>query len=82
MDMKQEIKFINQIIYDAVKHGGDAGGPYYSDQYSLTKALTNWLEFKEYNKFYDVDMQDDYSRIVDIETAKQHEQGLRCEKEF
>lgn len=48
-DIKQEIKLINSIIEEAVIHGGDPGGPYFSNYDALKKAIMNWLDFKNIN---------------------------------
>lgn len=55
-----EIKLINKIIFEAIKHGGDSGGPYFTNEDGLISAI---------NKLLDVEcMMDEYEvREVDIE---------------
>ena len=35
--------FLNDIIFEAVTHGGDSGGPYFSNQEDLEKTINNFL---------------------------------------
>lgn len=55
-----EIKLINKIIFEAIVHGGDSGGPYFTNEDDLISAI---------NKLLDVEcMMDKYEiREVDIE---------------
>lgn len=55
-----EIKLINKIIFEAIIHGGDSGGPYFTNEDDLISAI---------NKLLDVEcMMDKYEiREVDIE---------------
>lgn len=41
--MEREIELINEIIANAIIHGGDSGGPYESNLESLVIAINNWL---------------------------------------
>lgn len=43
---KKEIDLINNIIRQAVYHGGDAGGAYFSNETKLIKAISQWLSYK------------------------------------
>ena len=49
---EEEIELMNEIIFKAIIHGGDAGGPYYSNKYNLYKAIENWLMFKKLTDKY------------------------------
>ena len=42
----KEIELINDIIDSAIYHGGDPGGAYYSDWYSLETTIGEWLYAK------------------------------------
>ena len=41
---ERKIETMNRIIYAAVAHGGDAGGPYYSNLQPLVEVLEEWLD--------------------------------------
>lgn len=50
--------YLNNVIENAVHHGGDVGGPYYSDKESLTKAmkrLLKWLDIYDGKVLIDED---------------------------
>lgn len=66
MISEYKIKLINKIIFEAIKHGGDNGGPYLINEdeliYSINKLLdaecmTNAYEVRE------VDVEDDFGGI-------------------
>ena len=59
MSKDKEIELINEIVVQAVIHGGDSSGPYYTNSNALYKALKKWLvencltdEFKVVQKEY------------------------------
>lgn len=41
--MEQEIKLINDIIFNAILHGADAGGSYDQNYDGLIKSIDAWL---------------------------------------
>ena len=43
MSKDKEIELINEIVVQAVIHGGDSSGPYYTNSNALYKALKKWL---------------------------------------
>lgn len=45
-NVEQEIALINQIIEEAIDHGGDCGGPYHSNGDQLKEAIEKWLACK------------------------------------
>lgn len=50
---------INDLIVEAVKHGGDAGGPYFSNQNDLIVSIENLLYCLNIHKdtiIYNVDV--------------------------
>lgn len=47
-----EIALINQIIKEAIIHGADAGGSYEQNNEALTKAVNDWLEYKNISNDY------------------------------
>lgn len=58
-----EIKLINKIIFEAIKHGGDSGGPYFTNEYSLISAINKLLDAKCITDEYEVrevDIEDDW----------------------
>lgn len=44
--MEEEIRIINEIILEAIVHGGDSGGPYYINDEGLLSVLHKWMSFK------------------------------------
>ena len=48
----KEIELINKIIYEAIIHGGDSGGPYNINFEDLEKSVNNWLKFKNLTDEY------------------------------
>lgn len=53
-DIEAEIEIINRMIEEAIFHGGDLGGPYYSNEDNLRQFIQEWLKFKNINNFYHV----------------------------
>ena len=43
---EKEIELINDLIVQAIKHGGDGGGTYFSNENGLISAINAWLKFK------------------------------------
>lgn len=43
--MENHIEILNNLICEAVTHGGDAGGPYYSNTKGIVDAIDKYLEF-------------------------------------
>ncbi len=52
--MEKEIELLNEIIANAVIHGGDWGGTYDSNIESLVLAINNWLREKGVRDKYHV----------------------------
>lgn len=44
LEKEQEIKLINMIIEEAVFHGGDRGGAYFSNEKDLVKCMEKYLK--------------------------------------
>lgn len=59
---EHEIKLINKIIFEAIKHGGDSGGPYFTNKDGLISAINNLLNVECMTDEYEV-------REVDIEDS-------------
>ena len=45
MDIEKHIEILNNLIYESVEHGGDAGGAYYSNTENILKAINEYLKF-------------------------------------
>ena len=45
MDIEKHIEILNNLIYESVEHGGDAGGAYYSNTENVLKAINEYLKF-------------------------------------
>lgn len=52
--MCDEIQKINAIIDEAIFHGGDCGGPYYSNSEKLREAMEDYLKYMGYDKSFEV----------------------------
>ena len=52
--MEREIELINEIIANAIIHGGDWGGPYEVNVENLVIAVNNWLREKGLRDSYHV----------------------------
>ena len=52
--MEREIELINEIIANAIIHGGDWGGPYEVNLENLVLAVNNWLREKGLRDSYHV----------------------------
>jgi hypothetical protein len=59
--MKDQIELINGIVEAACEHGGDSGGPYYSDWDPLYNHLLEWLKANQLDKDYEIISWDIYS---------------------
>ena len=58
-----EIKLINKIIFEAIKHGGDSGGPYLTNEDGLVSKINNLLYVECMTDEYEVrevDIEDDW----------------------
>jgi hypothetical protein len=54
MNIEDEINLINDIIDNAVSHGGDGGGSYDSNGYDLESSIRQWLDYKGLSEEYTV----------------------------
>ena len=78
--LDEEIGLINEIISAAIYHGGDCGGPYFSDFGSLDTAVNNWLEKHEINDTYFFSPYEEIPSIKKIEDASKKELNYLCKK--
>lgn len=51
---EKEIELVNELIVQSIKHGGDSGGPYFTNEKELISAINAWLEFKENANGYQI----------------------------
>lgn len=47
----QEIELMNKILETAVMHGGDRGGPYYSEGEALFELVKEWVTMKKLTNY-------------------------------
>lgn len=52
--VEEELLAINSIVEAAIEHGGDLGGPYYSEPGQLKIELNSYLEVKGLTGLYEV----------------------------
>lgn len=43
LTIEQEIALVNQLIANAIVHGGDAGGPFQVNTPGLVRAMKDWI---------------------------------------
>ena len=66
ISIEKEIELINYIIDMAVEHGGDFGGSYCSNWYSLEESIGEWLYAKGLDDSYAACKEPCYDYIVPI----------------
>ena len=75
--MNEEIKLMNRIIYGAIVHGGDAGGPYCCDTDEVAPWIEEWLRLKGFEAEYMVSKHDWCFIIpVDQEDTEDYEEKM------
>ena len=47
---QEELSLINNIVEQAIYHGGDIGGPYFSNRDGLCEAMEKYLVYKGFDK--------------------------------
>jgi len=52
-----EIKLVNNMIFNAIKHGADCGGSYESNEEGLLKSINGYLVMKGIDGIYEVKKQ-------------------------
>ena len=50
--VNEEIEALNRIIDAAIDHGGDPGGPYFSDEETLTKSIMRYMTIRRLDGMY------------------------------
>ena len=50
--MEEQIRIINKIIAIAIEHGGDPGGPYFTEHERLYEAIYDWLKYNHLENEY------------------------------
>ena len=51
-NIENEIEFINSIIEEAISHGGDRGGAYFSNALNLNEEIVEWLKLRGIDNIY------------------------------
>lgn len=68
--IEKEIKLINSIIHEAIYHGGDMGGAYFSNARDLNEVVIDWLKLRgiddKYITTYDELGKENWISIVKI----------------
>lgn len=54
MTIEKEIELMNEIIVQAIIHGGDSGGPYNTNEIRLYKVIKKWFDEKEISSCYKI----------------------------
>lgn len=50
--IEKEVEFINSIIQEAIYHGGDMGGAYFSNAQDLNEVIVDWLKLRGIDDTY------------------------------
>ena len=66
MNTNDEVMMMNRIVYGAIVHGGDGGGPYCCDTDEVTPWLREWLRTKGLEAEYKVSKLD-WCFIIPVE---------------
>ena len=54
MTIEKEIELMNEIIVQAIIHGGDSDGPYYTNEIGLYKVIKKWLDERGISSCYKI----------------------------
>ena len=54
-EIDHEMKLVNQMIEEAVMHGGDSGGAYFTNGKKLNDAVLEWLKTRNLSEYYTTD---------------------------
>lgn len=66
--VEKEINIINSLIEKAIYHGGDSGGPYFSNEDDLIVTIKSWIEYKDLADKYEIGW-DKFHNIPHIERS-------------
>lgn len=69
MNKKELVAMLNNVIEEAIMHGGDSGGPYYSNNKNLMESVRNILTFLEIDDIYKISDLDKYGDYASLEKA-------------
>lgn len=56
--MNKKVQLINELIVKSVIHGGDAGGPYFSDEQSVIKTMQEMKKEFDFLNDYEIEVVD------------------------
>ena len=56
--MENEIKIINRIIFESIRHGADPGGSYDCNAKNLIESVEEWLKLKGLQNDYTIEEQE------------------------
>jgi len=74
-----EIKLINTIIFEAIKHGGDYGGPYFTNEDGLISAINKLLDIECMTDKYEIqeiDIKDEYRIYLGIHQIERRKNNM------
>ena len=58
------VSLLNQIIEEAVFHGGDSGGPYFCNDIDLDDAIKRFIHYIGADDLYNIEWGDQIPKIV------------------
>lgn len=59
-ETEEFIDMLNELIEEAIVHGGDTGGPYFSNPEGLEEIMKKILEALGLSDVYEIDLDDEY----------------------
>ena len=67
--LRNIVNFINTIVIEAVEHGGDSGGPYFTNEKDLVASLRSFIDYicnenKELTKQFPLEVVYDNSGFI------------------
>lgn len=57
------LDWVNKIISEAIEHGGDEGGAYYSNKDGLLNTMKHFLRWSGLNKKYGIMYEEGWARF-------------------
>lgn len=54
-EIEKELRLVNSIIREAIRHGGDAGGSYFTNGQNLNNTIMDYLKVRDLDNQYTTD---------------------------
>ena len=80
-NIEKEINIVNNFIEQSIYHGGDSGGPYFSNEEELVEVIKIYLEYKGISDEYEIGW-DRFHNIPHIEKKEITMDQIKFKKEY